>query len=558
MIATVMLVSIAVLAVGYFVYGRFIAKLFDLDDSRITPACEINDGVDYVPASASMLLGQHFSAIAAAGPIVGPILAGLWFGWVPALLWIVLGTIFIGGVHDFGSLIASVRHRATSVGEIIRQNMSPTSQKLFLVLAWFALVYVVIAFTDITAQTFRAVSQEEALGPGVAASSILYLLLGVVMGLVMRRFTMPLWLVTLIFVPAVLSVVWVGTALPGTWVDAMMGVSVKGWEVILIGYCFIASLVPMWLLLQPRGYLGGWFLYITIAVGLVGALFGGYAIEYPAFNLEGMKSLANGRAVFPILFITVACGACSGFHGMVSGGTTSKQIARESDTRPVGYGAMVLEAVVAVIALATVMMLAKGDALLSSDPNYIYAHGLATYMGKVGINFQIALAFALLAFSTFVYDTLDVTTRLARYILQEFFGWKSLAGSILATALTLSLPLVVLLAASEKAYLVAWPIFGSTNQLLASLTLLAVSMWCVRTGRKAVYTLVPMVFMLAVSVWALVLQVKPMYTGLLGGGGGISSDVWIAGICGTVLLVLTAWLVGEAAAIFARPKQTGR
>ena len=553
MIATVVLVSIAVLTAGYFVYGRFVAGLFGLDDSKTTPACEINDGVDYVPASASMLLGQHFSAIAAAGPIVGPILAGLWFGWVPALLWIVLGTIFIGGVHDFGSLVASVRHRATSVGEIIRQNMSPTSQKLFLVLAWFALVYVIIAFTDITAQTFRAVSQEEALGPGVAVSSILYLLLGVVMGVVMRKFTMPLWLVTLIFVPAVLSVVWVGTALPGAWVEAMMGVSVKGWEVILIGYCFIASLAPMWLLLQPRGYLGGWFLYITIAVGLVGALFGGYAIEYPAFNLEGMKSIANGRALFPILFITVACGACSGFHGMVSGGTTSKQIARESDMRPVGYGAMVLEAVVAVIALATVMMLAKGDALLSSDPNYIYAHGLATYMGKIGINFQIALAFALLAFSTFVYDTLDVTTRLARYILQEFFGWKSLAGSILATALTLSLPLVVLLAASEKAYLVAWPIFGSTNQLLASLTLLAVSMWCVRTGRKAACTLVPMVFMLAVSVWALALQVKPMYAGLFG-GGGISGDVWISGICGTVLLVLTAWLVGEAAAIFARPR----
>jgi carbon starvation protein len=557
MIATVVLVSIAVLAVGYFVYGRYIAGLFDLDDSKTTPACAINDGVDYVPASASMLLGQHFSAIAAAGPIIGPVLAGLWFGWVPALLWIVLGTIFIGGVHDFTSLIASVRHRAASVGEIIKQNMSPTSQKLFLVFAWFALVYVIIAFTDITAQTFRAVAQEEALGPGVAVSSLLYLLLGVAMGVAMRKLKVKLWLLTLIFVPAVLSVVWVGSVIPESWVTALMGIPVKGWEVILLAYCFVASLVPMWLLLQPRGYLGGWFLYITIFVGLIGALFGGYGIEYPAFNLEGMKSLANGRSVFPILFITVACGACSGFHGMVSGGTTAKQICRESDTRVVGYGAMVLEALVAVIALATVMMLAKGSALLSSDPNFIYAHGLATYMGKVGINFQIALAFALLAFSTFVYDTLDVTTRLARYILQEFFGWKTFAGSLAATALTLLLPLAFLLAANEKAYLVAWPIFGSTNQLLASLTLLAVSVWCVRTGRKAVYAVVPMLLMLTVSVWALFLQVKPMVLNLFAGRGlsGMSGDAVISGICGSVLLVLAAWLVGEAAAIFARRRE---
>ena len=552
MIAIVVLVSMAVLALGYFVYGKFIAGLFNLDDSKTTPACEINDGVDYVPASASMLLGQHFSAIAAAGPIVGPVLAGLWFGWVPALLWILFGTIFIGCVHDFTSLIASVRHRAASIGEIIREHMSPTSQKLFLVFAWFALIYVIIAFTDITAQTFCAVTKEEALGPGVAVSSFLYLLLGVVMGIVMRKFKIKLWLITLIFVPAVLSVVGVGGLLPETWVNAMLGMSVKHWEIILIIYCFIASLVPMWLLLQPRGYLGGWFLYVTIIVGLIGALFGGYSIEYPAFNLDGMKSIANGRAVFPVLFITIACGACSGFHGMVSGGTTSKQIRRETDTKPVGFGAMILEALVAVIALATVMMLAKGDELLSTDPNFIYAHGLATYMGKIGINFNIALAFALLAFSTFVYDTLDVTTRLARYILQEFFGWKSLTGSIIATAVTLAVPLAFLMASSEKAYLVAWPIFGATNQLLASLTLLAISVWCVRTGRKTIYTLLPMLFMLVVSVWALLLQIKPMFVKLTNGQGGLTGDILITGICGIVLLILTAWLVAEALIILTR------
>jgi carbon starvation protein len=442
------------------------------------------------------------------------------------------------------------------MGEVVRQHMSPASQKLFLVFVWFALVYVIIAFTDITAQTFRTVAKEEALGPGVAVSSLLYLLLGVTMGVVMRKGRLGLGASTLIFIPAVLAVVWLGTRLPAPLVQALMGMPVKGWEIVLLVYCFAASLAPMWILLQPRGYLGGWFLYLTIAAGLLGAVFGGYAIQYPALNLEGWKSVANGKPLLPVLFITVACGACSGFHGIVTGGTTSKQLRRESDALPVGYGAMALEALVAVLALGTVMMLAKGDALLKSDPNFIYAHGLATYMGKVRMDFSVALAFALLAFSTFVYDTLDVCTRLARYILQELLGWKSFASSVLATFLTLLLPLAFLMAAREKAYLDAWPIFGASNQLLASLTLLAVSVWSARTGRAVWISAAPMAFMLVMTVWALVLQMKPMYLGLARGAGfaGMKPDAIISGICGTILLVLTAWLVAEAARLLARPR----
>ncbi len=548
MIVLVVLVSMIVLAAGYFLYGRLAARLFRLDDTQVTPACAINDGADYVPAPAALLLGQHFSAIAAAGPIVGPILAGLWFGWLPALLWILLGSVFIGGIHDFASLIASVRHKASSMGEVVRQHMSPTSQRLFLVFVWFALVYVIIAFTDVTAQTFTAVAREEAFGPGVAVSSLLYLLLGLLMGLILRKTRLGLKTVTCIFIPAVLLVVWLGTRLPPSVVQALMRVPVKGWEVVLLVYCFVASLVPMWLLLQPRGYLGGWFLYLTIAVGLLGALFGGYAVQYPALNLDGFKSLANGRPLIPVLFITVACGACSGFHGIVTGGTTSKQIRRESDTRVVGYGSMVLEALVAVLALATVMMLAKGDALLKSDPNFIYASGLARYMGLIGINFSVALAFALLAFSTFVYDTLDVSTRLARYILQELLGWKSFAGSVVATAITLLLPLAFLMVAREKAYLDAWPVFGASNQLLASLILLAISVWSARTGRAVWISAIPMVFMLFMTVWALLLQVKPLGTALVSGQGlaGLKADALISGTCGIILLVLTGWLMAEA------------
>jgi len=551
MIALVVVAAMAVLWAGYRFYGGFVAGRVKLDDSHATPAHELSDGVDYVPARAPLLLGQHFSAIAAAGPIVGPILAALWFGWLPALLWIVVGAIFIGGVHDFMSLVASLRHKAASIGEIVNQYMSPFSRLLFLTFVWFALIYVIIAFTDITAQTFKAVTADTAFGPAVATSSVLYLALGVIMGIVLYKLKVNLWAATAIFLPLVFLAVWLGTRLPESVISAMLNIPVKSWEVGLLIYCFVASLVPMWLLLQPRGYLGGWFLYLTIATGLIGALFGGFHIQYPALNLDGLRGLETGKLVFPLLFITVACGACSGFHGIVSSGTTSKQLYRESDARVVGYGAMILEGLVAVLALATVMMLPKGSAILKGDPNLIYANGLARYLGLVGVHFNLALTFALLAFSTFVYDTLDVCTRLARYILQELMGWKSTLGAFAATFITLLLPFAFLMLAKEKAYLLAWPIFGTSNQLLASLTLLAISVWLIKTHRNAIYALAPMAFMMVVTMWALVLQILPFIRSLpdLLGGRGVASDALISGICGIILFVLAARLVWEAFAV---------
>ncbi|MBP6876107.1 MAG: carbon starvation protein A [Candidatus Eisenbacteria bacterium] len=554
MIAPIVLASMAILGVGYFTYGRFLSRRLELDDARVTPAVEVNDGVDYVPAKAQLLLGQHFSAIAAAGPIVGPILAGVWFGWVPAILWILLGSIFVGGVHDFASLVASVRHRASSIGEVVRAHMSPTSHVLFLIFVWFALVYVIIAFTDITAQTFKTVAADSAPGPGVAAGSILYLALGIFMGLLLRFTRLNLGLVTAIFLPLVLFSIWAGTQLPPSLVASFLAMPVKSWEALLLAYCFIASLLPMWMLLQPRGYLGGWFLYLTMAVALIGAIFGGFDIRYPAFNMDGLKSLENGRLLFPIVFITIACGACSGFHGIVSSGTTSKQISRESDTRVIGYGAMLLEGLVAVLALATVMALPKGDAALKGEPNFIFAQGIAGYLARMGISYHLALSFALLAFSTFVYDTLDVCTRLARYILQELLNWKSLLGGAVATFVTLLAPLAFLMATKEKGYLVAWPIFGTSNQLLASLTLLAISVWLLKTGRRAMYALIPMAFMLIVTLMALVLQIFPFLKLLPAwlAGNAVKADVVVSGICGIILLVLSVWLVIEAARVLAR------
>ncbi|HAL45619.1 MAG TPA: carbon starvation protein A [Phycisphaerales bacterium] len=544
---SILLIAMGALYLGYRFYGRIFAKQLDLNDSNITPATKINDGIDYVPAKMPLLLGQHFSAIAAAGPIVGPILAGLWFGWLPAFLWLIIGAIFIGGVHDFYSLAASIRHKAASIGEIIK-NYTPKSVHIsFLIFVWLTLIYVIIAFTDITANTFKTTVQNEAFGPAVAASSIMYLLLAIVLGVLLYRFKLNLSLATIIFVPLVLFIVWYGPRCPQAILNALGSLSVKEWDMVLLGYCFAASVIPMWLLLQPRGYLGGWMLYAVIIVGFIGAFSGKFPAQYPAVNLDGIKSLANGKMLIPALFITIACGACSGFHGVVASGTSSKQLAKERDALPIGFGSMLLESLVGVLALITVMILPKGDALIGGDPNLIYANGIARYLGLVGIKFQLAFPFALLVFSTFVYDTLDVCTRLARYIFQELTGLKGMMGGFIAAVASLVLPLIFLMLTKEKGYLVAWPIFGSSNQLLAALTLLGISLWLIKTGKKAIYAIVPMIFMLVMTLWSLVNLIVPFAKSLpaIFKSEPVKIDIIIAGVCGIILLLLSLFVIKE-------------
>jgi carbon starvation protein len=547
MIPLIVILAMAALLLGYRFYGRVFSKQMDLDNSRKTPAEQFNDGVDFVPAKMSLLIGQHFSAITAAAPIVGPILSCLWFGWLPTLLWLILGAIFIGGVHDFYSLVASIRHKAASIGEIVRQYTSPTVHTLFLLFVWLTLIYVIITLTDITANTFKTIVDQAAYGPAVAVSSVLYLLLAVVLGILLYHFKLKLSLATIIFVPLVLLIVWFGPRCPQSILAFLAGFSAKQWDVILLIYCFVASVIPLWLLLQPRGYLGGWMLYAVIFIGLAGALSGKFRVEYPALNLDGLFSLANGKMIIPLMFITVACGACSGFHGIVCSGTTSKQLAKEKDAMPIGYGSMLLESLVGVLALTTIMIVPKSPEILKADPNLIYANGISQYLGIVGIKFSIAFPFALLVFSTFVYDTLDVCTRLARYIFQELTGLKGRIGGFIAAAASLFLPLVFLMLTKEKAYLVAWPIFGTSNQLLASLTLLAISIWLIKTGKKAIYAIVPMVFMLVVTLWSLVNLIIPFIVSLpaIFKGETVKIDIVIAGVCGSVLLLLSLFLIKE-------------
>lgn len=535
---------LALLALGYRFYGRFVAAQYALDDARLTPARAVNDGVDFVPTRPFYLLGQHFSAIAAAGPIAGPILAAQQFGWLPALLWISVGVVFIGAVHDFSTLVASVRHQGKSIAEVVKANLGPAAGTSMIAFIWVALVYVIVAFTDVTASTFvagdpdlKGVTFTFNQGGAVAMASALYLVLAVVMGLVERYLKPPLWLQTAVFVPLVLVAVWAGTQLSTLFILPSWA-----WAAVILAYCFLASLTPVWALLQPRGYLGGFVLYLALFIGVVGIFFGGFPIELPAFKAFD----AGGPAglLFPFLFVTIACGACSGFHGLVCSGTTSKQLEKESHAHPVGFGAMLLEGFVAVIALATVMVATQAQAT-GKAPGALYGVGLgrffAVLIGEQHLPF--AITFGSMAFSTFVFDTLDVSTRLGRYLLQELFGWKGKKGGLFATALTVAVPLAFVLVAQAGSWRSFWTLFGTSNQLLAALSLLGVAVWMKKEGRRYGFVLWPMLFVSAVTLTSLVLQIHQAL------GSAASMVVRINGAVSVLLLVLAASLFARGAKV---------
>lgn len=544
-----------VLFLGYRFYGNFLSRLLGLRSDAPTPACTLRDDVDFVPAGKWYLLGQHFSAIAAAGPIVGPILAGMWFGWVPTLLWILLGGIFIGGVHDLLAVAASVRHQGRSIAEVLREYMSKRGYILFLLFLWFSLVYIITTFMDITAGTFT----DPVRGAGVASSSMMYLVLAVAMGFILRKFNPPLGITTLVFIPLVFVAIYLGPRFPLA-MPALGEMDPRAmWNGALLVYCFIAAVIPMWLLLQPRGYLGGFFLTLMVGVSLLGILVGNFiqplVIQYPAFT--GWMS-PGGFPVLPLLFTTVACGACSGFHAMVCSGTTSKQIAKESDIKLVGYGGLLLESFVAVIALATVLILttAKADAL--QDPNQIFAHGVSVFLSHLGVSAELALNFALLAFATFVYDTLDVATRLGRYIFEELTGWRGKWSPYAAALITLILPAIFVTTRMTDAqghvipaWKMFWPVFGSSNQLLAALVLLIASLWLLKTGKNYLIAFLPSVFMTLIAVASLYFILSPWIRKMIFSGQFLWDPM---AITASMLFLLACLLIGEASGILLKTK----
>ncbi len=531
------------------VYGRWLARWFGLDGAATTPAHSHRDGADFEPTPRFYLLGQHFSAISAAGPIMGPILAATQFGWQPAFWWIVLGCVFIGSMHDFAALVGSVRHGACSIAEIVQRYLNRRSYAAFVLYIWLALVLVIVAFTDATASAFvtaldvavpgadgKRVTVD---GAGVASSSMLYLGLSIAMGLVVRFLRPPLWLVTVVFVPLVGVAIWLGPHLPLRFV-ADGPIPNLYWAWAILAYCGVASVMPVWILLQPRGYLGGFFLYLTLGGGLLGLFLLQPTTDWPSFT--GFTA-SNGQSLVPFLFITIACGACSGFHGLVCSGTTSKQIDREPDAHLVGYGGMLLEGVVALLALACVMMLAPGSELSRASADKIFGVGVGSFLHQIGVPLQFAVTFGMLAFATFVYDTLDVATRLARHLFTEFTGWKSRTGGAVGTFVTLALPAFFVAQTvtgqdgkAIPAYRVIWPLFGSINQLLAGLTLVGLSLWLARSkkglGLRAAVG-APMVFMMAMTMTALVQQIL-----------GAQNFALLA--VAVVLLGLAVWITVEA------------
>ncbi|CAN5880976.1 carbon starvation protein A [soil metagenome] len=445
--------------------------------------------------------------------------------------------VLIGAVHDFSTLASSVRHNASSIAEITKEKLGTGAGRAMMAFIWIALIYVIVAFTDITAGTFVSGTEELQgasfnAGGAVAFASVAYLGLSIVLGLVERFLKPPLWLSTVIFVPATFALSYLGTKFSTVFLFEH-----TSWGVLILVYCIVASLVPVWALLQPRGYLGGFVLYTAIAIGIVGIFFGGYEIQQPSFkswDIGGMTGM-----LFPFLFVTIACGACSGFHGLVCSGTTSKQIDKESHTKAVGYGAMLAEGFVAFIALVTIMIVAS-ETVKGISPGKIYGNGIGEFLtiliGKENLPF--AVTFGAMAFSTFVFDTLDVSLRLGRYIVQELFGLKGKLGAITGTLATIVVPFICVLIAPKGSWNDFWTLFGASNQLLAALTLLSITAWLYQARQRIAFTLLPMLFVLAITLSAL----ASLVVGNLRAANGFDIK-FVNGLASLVLIVLAIYLV---------------
>lgn len=490
-------VTLALLWAGYRFYGGFLEKIYAVSPEEPVPSKTMTDGVDYVPTNKYVLLGHHFSSIAGAGPIVGPLIAAAAFGWLPAVIWVVIGTIFIGGLHDFSSLIISLRHQGRSIAEIADKYINKRTYKLFLLFTWLTLMYVVAVFADITADTFA----KEA---SVAQTSLAYIIIAVAFGWAFYRAKFGLKVSTTFALLALGAGMYLCFRFQFLW--AGKGV----WTAALLAYCFAASILPVCFLLQPRDYLSSYLLYASLIIGLIGVFLGGHPVIYPAFKTFSDLSIGG---MLPFLFITVACGAVSGFHALVASGTTSKQLSGAGDAKFIGFGGMALEAVVAMISLCTIMMLSPGDALAGAAPAQIYAAGLGRFSTLIGLDPEVGRIFGLLVISAFMLTTLDTATRIARYIFQEMTGiGNSVAGRFLSTAVSLALPVALLninitgpSGAVIPCWKFIWPLFGITNQLLAALVLVIIYIWAKKTGvRASGLIMIPAVFMTVMTLWALV------------------------------------------------------
>jgi len=492
MSGALLLIAVSALyLVAYFTYGRWIRARLGISDETPTPAHTQTDGVDYVPARRSVLLGHHFASIAGVGPIVGPIL-GVTYGWFPALLWIVVGNIFIGAVHDFTSLVASVRHQGKSIGSLAEHYLGRSAKRVFLVFAWFALTLVMAVFTIVVSKTFVA-------HPEAATSSLVFIVIAIGFGYALHVRRAPLLPATAVGVVLLFGGVWAGLRFP-------LSLSYSTWVALLLGYVFVASVTPVWILLQPRDYLNSFLLYVLLLGGVLGLV-----LSRPTLELEPVATWNDPKLgpVFPLLFVTVACGAISGFHSLVASGTTSKQIDREGDAQFIGYGSMLLEGVLAVVALVTAAMLTRSayaETLSSAGPVALFSQGLGSFSASFGVPVAIGTSFAALAISAFALTTLDTSARLGRYAFQELFEGTRyeglLSGRWMATLVTVVAAAV--LAFNRGGTMSIWPMFGAANQMLAALALLTVSAYLSHRSIDNRFTRIPAAVMFLVTLSAIV------------------------------------------------------
>lgn len=519
-IALLVLTSVFLL-LGYRYYGAFLERRCKIEPERETPACEVNDGVDYVPTRASVLFGHHFSSIAGAGPIVGPIIAASVFGWGPTWVWILIGTIFVGGVHDFGSTLMSLRYGGRSITSTCRKLVGEATGKLFLIFVLLALVYVIVVFLDITVVGFMN-------KPEVATASGWFILVALAFGLVARKSGISYKIVIPVFVALTYLGLWLGVKFPAP------ELSKEFWMGALVVYCYCAAILPVSTLMQPRDFLSATFLYAIMGLGLLGLVVHGGGFELPVYTSFEPKDL---HYMVPFLFITVACGACSGFHSIVSSGTTSKQIKTERDVRKVSYGAMLVEGLLAVFALACVGVV---GGLGGGSPLAAFSSGSAMFFGAIGVPVSVGETFATLAVSTFLLTTLDTCTRLTRFLVEELFNWRNAGSRYLGTALVLLLPAACAFGSYTApdgtvlpVWKAIWPLFGATNQLLAALALITFVVFLKHRRIAFGFVLLPALVMAIMPIIALVMMV--MQNGPFSLLGGIALGMVLLGFYVTVM-----------------------
>lgn len=507
-------IALVVCACGYFIYGRWLVRLWGVDPNARTPAYVHEDGNDYVPSSKFTVFAHQFSSITGAGPVTGPIIAAM-FGWAPVMLWLMIGGIFFGAVQDFTALYASVKNEGKSMGMLIEQYIGKTGKKMFLLFSWLFTLLVTAAFADIVASTFNGFKADGGLAtPNAAAASIsmLYIVVAIAFGYFLKKCPLAEGPKLAVAIVLMIAMLWAGIEYP-LYYDKTT------WLYVVFAYMFMAAVMPMWLLMEPRDYLSVFLLLGMIASGVIGVIFTNPSIELPAFN----GFVVNGQPLFPILFITIACGAVSGFHSLVSSGTSSKTVSNEKDMLFIGYGSMLIESILAVVSLIVVGAAATGGVMPKGTPFQIFAGAVGGFMGMFGLSAHVATCVITMCVSALALTTLDSVGRIGRMCFQELFTsgkpeemsglQKVLTNKYFATVVTLFFGYLLCLGG----YMNVWPLFGAANQLCAALVFISLSVFLKVTGRQGWMLYVPMGFMFAATMSALAMSIYGIVNKLVTG-----------------------------------------